>query len=92
MSRLVTNLSRRRKRRRETGEFTGTRRPRVESDRVTEEGARTLCGGKRHGETGFFVEPTVLDVQHLRRVDALRRLINNRVAVARWAAKFLRIT
>ncbi len=37
-------------------------------DRVTgflrsgkEEGARTVCGGKRHGETGFFVEPTVLD-------------------------------
>ncbi len=26
-----------------------------------EEGARTVCGGKRHGETGFFVEPTVLD-------------------------------
>ncbi len=20
-----------------------------------------MCGGKRHGETGFFVEPTVLD-------------------------------
>src|ERR1700723_1248120 len=37
-------------------------------DRVTgflrsgeEEGARTVCGGKRYGETGFFVEPTVLD-------------------------------
>jgi phenylacetaldehyde dehydrogenase len=37
-------------------------------DRVTgflrsgkEEGARTVCGGNRHGETGFFVEPTVLD-------------------------------
>src|ERR1700683_2772922 len=37
-------------------------------DRVTgflrsgkEEGARTVCGGQRHGETGFFVEPTVLD-------------------------------
>ena len=37
-------------------------------DRVTgflrsgkEEGARTVCGGKRHGDTGFFVEPTVLD-------------------------------
>src|ERR1700723_2265311 len=37
-------------------------------DRVTgflrsgnEEGARTVCGGKRQGETGFFVQPTVLD-------------------------------
>src|ERR1700744_879068 len=37
-------------------------------DRVTgflrsgkEEGARTVTGGTRHGETGFFVEPTVLD-------------------------------
>jgi len=25
-----------------------------------EEGATALCGGKRHGETGYFVEPTVL--------------------------------
>jgi phenylacetaldehyde dehydrogenase len=40
----------------------------VQFDRVTgflqsgrEEGARTLAGGKRHGEVGFFVQPTVLD-------------------------------
>ena len=40
----------------------------VQFDRVTgflqsgrEEGARTLTGGKRHGEVGFFVQPTVLD-------------------------------
>src|ERR1700678_2476008 len=40
----------------------------VQFDRVTgflrsgkEEGARTVTGGKRHGETGYFVEPTVLD-------------------------------
>ncbi len=26
-----------------------------------EEGARTVCGGKRFGESGYFVEPTVLD-------------------------------
>jgi phenylacetaldehyde dehydrogenase len=37
-------------------------------DRVTgflrsgkEEGARTVTGGNRHGQTGYFVEPTVLD-------------------------------
>jgi phenylacetaldehyde dehydrogenase len=41
---------------------------RTQFDRVSgylraghEEGARTVCGGKRRGETGFFVEPTVLD-------------------------------
>ena len=40
----------------------------VQFDRVTgflksgkEEGARTVTGGKRHGEQGFFVQPTVLD-------------------------------
>jgi phenylacetaldehyde dehydrogenase len=40
----------------------------VQFERVTgflksgrEEGARTLTGGKRHGDVGFFVEPTVLD-------------------------------
>jgi phenylacetaldehyde dehydrogenase len=40
----------------------------VQFERVTgflksgrDEGARTLTGGKRHGEVGFFVEPTVLD-------------------------------
>ncbi len=27
----------------------------------TEEGARTIAGGKRHGKAGYFVEPTVLD-------------------------------
>jgi phenylacetaldehyde dehydrogenase len=26
-----------------------------------DEGARTLTGGKRHGEAGYFIEPTVLD-------------------------------
>ena len=25
-----------------------------------EEGAKALCGGKRSGNTGYFVEPTVL--------------------------------
>src|SRR3984893_11500958 len=25
-----------------------------------EQGAKALCGGKRHGESGYFVEPTVL--------------------------------
>jgi phenylacetaldehyde dehydrogenase len=25
-----------------------------------EEGARVVCGGKRHGDSGYFVEPTVL--------------------------------
>jgi phenylacetaldehyde dehydrogenase len=40
----------------------------VQFERVTgflksgaEEGARTVAGGKRHGQTGYFVEPTVLD-------------------------------
>jgi len=40
----------------------------VQFDRVTgflksgrDEGARTVAGGQRHGETGFFVQPTVLD-------------------------------
>jgi phenylacetaldehyde dehydrogenase len=40
----------------------------VQFERVTgflksgrEEGARTVVGGKRHGDTGYFVEPTVLD-------------------------------
>ncbi len=40
----------------------------VQFERVTgflksgkEEGARTVVGGKRHGQTGYFVEPTVLD-------------------------------
>jgi phenylacetaldehyde dehydrogenase len=40
----------------------------VQFERVTgflksgrEEGARTVVGGKRHGEQGYFVQPTVLD-------------------------------
>jgi phenylacetaldehyde dehydrogenase len=40
----------------------------VQFERVTgflksgrEEGARTVAGGQRYGETGFFVQPTVLD-------------------------------
>jgi len=40
----------------------------VQFERVTgflrsgnEEGARTVTGGKRHGDRGYFVEPTVLD-------------------------------
>ncbi len=40
----------------------------VQFERVTgflqsgkEEGARTIVGGRRHGDTGYFVEPTVLD-------------------------------
>jgi phenylacetaldehyde dehydrogenase len=40
----------------------------VQFERVTgflksgrDEGARTVTGGQRHGETGFFVQPTVLD-------------------------------
>jgi len=40
----------------------------VQFERVTgflksgkEKGARTVTGGKRHGDTGYFVEPTVLD-------------------------------
>jgi phenylacetaldehyde dehydrogenase len=40
----------------------------VQFERVTgflksgkEEGARTVVGGKRHGNAGYFVEPTVLD-------------------------------
>jgi phenylacetaldehyde dehydrogenase len=40
----------------------------VQFERVTgflksgrEEGARTVVGGKRHGDTGYFVQPTVLD-------------------------------
>ncbi|HTW38472.1 MAG TPA: aldehyde dehydrogenase family protein [Steroidobacteraceae bacterium] len=40
----------------------------VQFERVTgflkcghQEGARTVVGGKRHGDTGYFVEPTVLD-------------------------------
>jgi phenylacetaldehyde dehydrogenase len=41
---------------------------RVQLDRVSgflrsgkEEGAKAVCGGKRYGEHGFFVEPTVLE-------------------------------
>ncbi len=40
----------------------------VQFERVTgylrsgeQEGARTVAGGKRHGDAGYFVEPTVLD-------------------------------
>ncbi len=53
---------------REMGVEMGPLVSKTQFDRVTgflrsgsEEGARTVCGGKRHGETGFFVEPTVLD-------------------------------
>jgi phenylacetaldehyde dehydrogenase len=69
----------------------------------TEEGTRTVCGGKRHGESGFFVEPTVLDGTS----DTMRvyreeifgpvvtvmpfKEVDDRAGVARWAVKCLRI-
>jgi hypothetical protein len=30
----------------------------LENDLARRRGTRTVCGRKRHGETGFFVEPT----------------------------------
>ena len=30
-------------------------------DAGTKEGAKLLCGGKRHGKEGYFVEPTIFD-------------------------------
>lgn len=30
--------------------------------KIKEEGAKILCGGKKKGDKGFFVEPTIVEV------------------------------